>query len=144
MEPKLSIELVPKSCFYTNVRSNVSREEWDKIRKQVYKKANYRCEICGGQGNNHPVECHEVWEYDDMNHIQKLIGMVALCPNCHQVKHIGLAGIRGSQNEAIKHLRKINQWDKNKANEYMANCFKIWSWRNQFAWKLDISLLSDY
>ena len=28
---KLTIELVPSTAWYSNVRSNVSKEEWDKI-----------------------------------------------------------------------------------------------------------------
>lgn len=38
-----------------------------------------------------PVECHEVWDYDDDRKIQRLERRVALCPACHEVKHAGLA-----------------------------------------------------
>ena len=77
---KLTIELVPSTSWFNNVRSQVSAQEWDIIRHIVYAKANNICEICGGKGNKHAVECHEIWEYDDKEHIQKLIGMIALCP----------------------------------------------------------------
>ena len=80
---KLTIELVPRMCWYSNVRTNVTREKWDIIRKECYRKSNYKCEICGDKGTTHPVECHEIWEYDDVNYVQKLIGFIALCPNCH-------------------------------------------------------------
>ena len=55
--PRLTIELVPSTCWFSNVRSNISKQDWDRLRKETYKKANYRCEICGGVGRNHPVEC---------------------------------------------------------------------------------------
>jgi hypothetical protein len=48
---KLTIELVPKTSWYSNVRSNVSKDEWDKIKKKCYIKANYKCEICNGIGD---------------------------------------------------------------------------------------------
>jgi hypothetical protein len=54
-----------------------------------------RCEICGGRGPEHPVECHERWRYNDLIRTQTLVRMIALCPACHQVKHVGLANVRG-------------------------------------------------
>ena len=47
MTPKLTIELVPATCWQTNVRSVVKKSEWDKIRKRVYKEAGHKCEVCG-------------------------------------------------------------------------------------------------
>ncbi len=61
----LTVELVPQTCWYTNVRSNVPAEDWERLRKFVFKLAGYRCEICGGRGDKWWVECHEQWEYDD-------------------------------------------------------------------------------
>lgn len=96
---KLTIELVPSTDFYSNVRSNVTQKEWDVIRKKSYERASNKCEICGDAGTNqgvkHKVECHEIWEYNDESHIQKLIGLISLCPNCHKTKHAGLAQIKG-------------------------------------------------
>ena len=70
---KLKSEIVPTSCWYSNVRSNVSKKEWDFLRKKSYESAGHVCEICGdtgkNQGFNHNVECHEIWEYDDNTHI---------------------------------------------------------------------------
>ena len=93
---KLQIELVPGSCWWTNVRSNLTQSQWDKIRKPVYANANFLCEICGERGTKHPVECHEVWIYNDKSLIQKLDHFQSLCPLCHEVKHIGLAELLGN------------------------------------------------
>ena len=43
---KLTIELVPSTAWFTNVRSEVSKAKWDKIRRKSYKHADYKCEIC--------------------------------------------------------------------------------------------------
>jgi len=138
---KLTIELVPQTCFYSNVRSEVSRAEWDVIRKATYNKANYRCEICDGRGTKHPVECHEVWEYDEENQIQKLIRMIALCPSCHEVKHIGLATIRGRRVETTEHLMKINSINREEAERYIVECSNKWQERSQYDWTLDVEHL---
>lgn len=140
---KLTIELVPKSCWFSNVRSEVTKDEWDKIRKTVYKEADYKCEICGGKGNQHPVECHEIFSYDDENKIQKLERMVALCPNCHKVKHYGLWELKGMAHIVKKHLMKVNGWNKKDAEEYIAGCFELWSQRSAHQWKLDLSFLEN-
>lgn len=44
---KLTIELVPGTSFFNNVRSAVTTSEWNVIKKKCYKKAGYKCEICG-------------------------------------------------------------------------------------------------
>jgi hypothetical protein len=53
--PRLTIELVPQTCWFSNVRDRVSREDWDRIRKQVYKRSGQCCEVCGGRGRKHPI-----------------------------------------------------------------------------------------
>lgn len=141
---KLTIELVPSSSWFDNVQSIVTKSEWDSIRKKVYKKANYKCEICGGKGKAHPVECHEIFEFDDQKLLQILIKMIALCPACHMVKHIGLAEVQGNFKKAIKHFIKINNVSKVEADLYIQDCFKTWAQRSKKKWKIDVSLLSDY
>ncbi len=140
----LTIELVPKSSWYINVRSEVSAGEWDILRRSVYKKAKYKCECCGGKGPRWPVECHEIWEYDDEGLIQKLTGMTALCPSCHEVKHIGLAQVRGRGKEATKHLANVNSWSIQQATTYIDDQFKKWRDRGTKKYEIDLSFLDDY
>ncbi len=133
---KLTIELVPQTSFYKNVRSEVTKEIWDRIRREAYRKANYKCEICGGIGDKHPVECHEIWEYKIVKHkgIQTLIGFTALCPKCHQVKHYGLSQMRGLEEECLEHLKQVNGISKVKAIDYVDECWEIWRKRSEIEW----------
>ncbi len=141
---KLTSELVPKTAWYSNVRSNVTRAEWDVIRHQVYANADNICEICGGKGKHHAVECHEVWEYDDDTNIQKLVRMIALCPACHSVKHLGRARAVGIYNEALAQLQKVNGITANEARAYSSAVFAQWKERSKYKWKLDIKNLNQY
>ena len=143
-ETKLTIELVPETCWYSNVRSEVSKEDWDIIRKDVYKKAGYKCEICGGVGPKWPVECHEIWDYSDDDLIQKLTGMIALCPDCHTVKHPGLANIKGRGHVVIEQLMEVNEWEYWVAQNYVKAAFDVWEKRSKKQWILDISYLQEY
>jgi hypothetical protein len=47
---RLTAEFVPSTCWYTNVRSYVSKAVWDWLRRQVAADAGQRCEVCGGAG----------------------------------------------------------------------------------------------
>ncbi len=141
---KLSIELVPSSAWYSNVRDIVTKAQWDIIRKQVYSAAYDVCEICSGIGPKHPVEAHEIWSYNEASGIQKLEKILALCPACHQVKHIGLAQIQGKLEKAIKHFMKINEVTRAAALTYIESQFKIWEERSKLKWTLDIAELSNY
>lgn len=141
---KLSIELVPSSSWFNNVRAVLTQAQWDVLRKQVYSEAWDMCQVCGGVDSKHPVECHEIWNYDDKNLIQKLEGMIALCPNCHMVKHIGLAQIQNKGVKALKHLMKINGLKKKEAEQYIAEAFAVWEKRSRKSWTLDISYLERY
>lgn len=144
MTPKLTIELVPSSSWLNNVRAVVSKKQWDYLKSQVSSKAYSVCEICGGAGSKHPVECHEIWSYDNKSLIQKLEGMIALCPDCHMVKHIGFAEIRGKKMAAIRHLMTVNKFTITKAEAYVTEAFKVWAERSTKKWTLDISHLEEY
>ena len=140
----LTVELVPSTCWFSNVRDHLSRKTWDFLRKSIYKQANYRCEVCGGRGDKWAVECHEIWYYDDLNYIQTLSGLTALCPSCHQVKHIGLAGLRGYGKRAEAHLAKINGWTREKTDTYLKTVWDTWQERSSHDWSLDLSWLNRY
>ena len=145
---KLTIELVPISSWYSNVRSAVSKEVWDIIRKKCYKLADNVCEICGDTGfnqdTNHRVECHEIFDYDDEKHIQKLVGFIALCPYCHLCKHTGFAQIKGKQNIVAKQLIKVNSMSEEELEEYYISVYKQWRKRSEHSWKVDVSYIQEY
>jgi len=138
---KLIPEMIPQTSFFVNVRSMVSSAQWDILRKGCYKNAQYKCEICGGIGKKHPVECHEVWQYDNDTAIQKLVRLIALCPACHEVVHIGLAGVRGRTQQAISHMIKVNGITKQQAEQLIDQSWQLWQQRNTIEWVLDITIL---
>lgn len=138
---RLSVELVPASCWYTNVRSNVSRADWEKCKQYAKKKSGDRCEICGGVGSRYTVDTHEIWAYDDERQVQTLVGLIALCPRCHEVKHMGRAHANGNLERAALHLQKVNGWSDDQTVRYVEIAFQIWQIRSEMEWTLDISWL---
>jgi len=144
MKPKLEIELVPSTAWYSNLRSILEPSDWDIVRKLVYRNANYKCEICGGVGENHPVEAHEVWEYDGKTQVQTLAYVQSLCPLCHEAKHIGLAQIRGFDGRAKQTLMRVNGWDAETTKQYILEKFDQWGRRSKFLWKINIDKITEY
>lgn len=146
-QPLLSVELIPTTCFFSNVRTNVKVKDWDKIRHLSYAAAGHKCEVCKGlgkkQGFKHNLECHEIWEYDDVNHIQKLIGLISLCPRCHMVKHIGRAIAIGKERECIRQLALVNGWTKDLIDNHINEAYETHRQRSEHEWSLDISILSE-
>jgi hypothetical protein len=143
-EPKLSVELVPRSCFFSNLRSNLSKKDWEKLRQLTIDKANKQCEICFSDGGRSSLECHEIWRYDDINNSQKLIGLVALCKACHRSKHMALARHKGWEVIAENHLMQINGWEKTTLNLYLEEAFRIFEQRSEQNWTLDITWLEGF
>jgi hypothetical protein len=144
---RLDIELVPHSQWYNNLRSQNSRRIWDELRNACYKRAGFRCEVCGDQGINqgvkHTVECHEIWEYDVENEVQKLTGLIALCPFCHKTKHAGLALQKNELWIVELQLMRVNNISQDEAQALIFNAFKLWGLMNKINWKQDVSIV-DY
>jgi hypothetical protein len=142
---KLTIELVPSTSSFNNVRSILPKSEWDRLRKASYKKAKYKCQICGdvgtNQGYNHPVECHEIWEYRK-DGTQYLKGLISLCPRCHQVKHIGRSMKVGVGKQAMAQLMKVNKMTKKEAEAYVGYAFQEHRLRSLKEWKINLNVLT--
>jgi hypothetical protein len=143
-QPRLTVELVPETCWYSKVRSELSTTEWDLIRRHAYQAAGYRCETCAGHGPREPVHCHEVWHYNDHTLVQRLERMIALCPNCHEVKHIGHANTIGRGHHARTWLAKINHWTPDQVEAYLAQQGELWLKRSRHQWRLDITALARH
>lgn len=141
---RLSIELVPSTAWFNNLRNMVGTDKWDIIRKKCYKEAGYRCEICGGRGSKWPVECHEKWLFNEENHRIELQGLIALCPSCHEVKHMGLAMTRGRYDEARQHFMKINKLNAVEADRHISAAFSVYQRRSEYEWELCISAIDRY
>lgn len=141
----LFVDLVPSSCWFTNVRSCVDQRDWERLRRMVTQRAGHVCEICG-QGEDRPaqrwMEVHERWAYDDGRHTQALRRLICLCTDCHRTTHFGLAQVKNLADEAFAHLMMVTGWSKPQADEHVRAAFATWQRRSQTLWKLDLSMLT--
>lgn len=142
MRMKLNFELVPDSCWYSNLRSLLPPGGWDAIRKKAYARAGGRCMICGAPTKR--LEAHEQWSYDEENAVQKLTGVVAVCRACHEVMHIGRTQLMGREREACDHFMKVNGCTYAEYRRALGEANEAHRRRNMIPeWKLDLSLLPE-
>lgn len=134
----LYVDLIPKSCWFTNVRSSVSEVDWKRIRRMVIDRAGKRCEICG---SDKYLEAHERFYFDEVTQTQRLRRLICVCRQCHNATHYGLAQIMGSDQEAIRHLMKVNGWSGSDVSVHVRQAIDVWRQRSQLEWHLDLSIL---
>ena len=138
---KILIELVPKTCFYSNVRSAVTTANWDILRKDAYRRYQWKCSVCQSKGR---MEAHEIWHYDDAKHMQKLHDIVAVCNDCHMLYHLGFASLKGKLGACMNRLAKLNQWDIATTKEFVDIVFEIHSQRSIYQWDIDLTWLDRF
>ncbi len=146
--PTLSIEPVPLSSRFASVRAVLGHEQFNTLKKAIFTRAGYRCEICleNGfeQGHDHPAELHEVFQYDDVRGTQKLTALLCLCPNCNAVKQIELSRAKGDDSfqSAMAQLNKVNAWNSLQGQTYYQHAYSIWQERSKKVWQLNLDLLA--
>jgi len=141
----LFVDLIPASCWFTNVRSCVSARDWDRLRTLVYGRAGNRCEACGaGVHREHQVwlEAHERWDYHHTTRTQLLTRLVCLCTRCHQATHFGYAEVTGRAEQALAQLGAVNHWTRADAEAHIAAAASLWRFRSETDWSLDLSILT--
>lgn len=69
-----------------NPRNLSPPAEWDRVRRQAYRKYAKRCWACGEQK---PLDAHEVFEFDYTKLEATFQGVIAACQPCHRFIHIG-------------------------------------------------------
>jgi hypothetical protein len=142
----LFVDLVPRSCWFTNVRSCVDQKDWERLRRLITRRAGHRCEVCGAAEDPATklwLEAHERWTYNDATRVQRLGRLICLCSRCHTVTHFGLAQVRGREKEAYAHLMAVTGMTGGEAREHVEVAFEVWFQLSRIQWTLDLSLLTD-
>ena len=141
----LFVDLVPSSCWFTNVRSCVSEADWERLRRTITTRAGRRCEICGSaedRDRRRWLEAHERWTYDAAARRQTLRRLICLCTDCHTMTHFGLATVRGTDAAALGHLMAVTALSRSEAEAHVRQAFRTWEERSAVTWSLDLTMLT--
>lgn len=141
--PVLLPDMLPSSTWEANLRTLLSADEWDRLRKFCYQAAGHRCVACGSRGEPH-VEAHEAWSFDEKTGVQKLKGLLCLCPTCHKAKHLGFANRIGRLAQVYERLCWLNDWTRDELNTALRDVQARQEKLSLREWSLDISFLRTY
>ena len=143
MDFKLNFELVPDSCWYSNLRTILSKAQWDFIKADAKNRAQGKCMICGKKTTR--LEAHEKWSYDEKSCTQKLEDVLSICHDCHSVIHIGRTQLKGDEERAEKHFMVVNGCSYAEYRKALGKANEDHKRRNQISeWKLDLTYLKRY
>lgn len=138
---KLEIDLIPRNSWNANLRKHLTRSKWNKIRSEVLKSAENKCEICGSSWR---LSCHEKWDYDKENKKQTLVGFGSICGMCHHVHHFGRSQQLANEGHldidaVIDHFCNVNGVSRKKFSVHKTEAFAIWRERSkcEFEWDVD-------
>lgn len=136
---KLELNLIPASSFGSNLRKKLGRK-WDTLSKRIRGERRFICDICNAKGKT--THLHEVWEFDEKNKIQKLIGFECICVTCHSVHHWGLSKIQGkNMNALMNHACNVNQCKRKVFNKHLLESFETWRRRSDCNWTLNLDFI---
>lgn len=143
---KLTIDLVPESCWYKSLHRQMPRTRWDELRERMFAKARNRCEICGDDGKLH---CHELWAYDTTKPVQKLRGFKAVCQMCHHVIHFGQTQILADKgyldlDVVVQHFVRVNKVTPEVFGDHEEEAFAFWRQRSCLKWRTDLGKYAAY
>jgi len=127
-ELKLTIDMLPRGAWGTNLSKTLPQKDWDVLRKAVYNSAGGKCAICGKEGELH---AHEIWSFDISAKRQRLENIVALCPACHGVKHIRHSQRIGYGEHAKRHFMEVNGCTNSEFAEHYLEALSLFNERNR-------------
>ncbi|HZZ50593.1 MAG TPA: DUF5710 domain-containing protein [Pseudonocardia sp.] len=144
----LFVDLVPASCWFTNVRTCVLDRDWERLRRMITRRAGQRCEICERTEDRESrrwLEAHERWFYDATDptaRVQTLRRLICLCSDCHRATHFGFAEVTGHAAEAFVHLTEVTGMTDAQAHEHIEQAVDRWEERSRHTWALDLRMLT--
>lgn len=142
----LFVDMIPSSCWFTNVRSCVTQQDWERLSRMITRRAGQECEACGrgeDRALQRRLEAHERWAYDDRTGVQALRRLICLCSDCHLSTHLGRANITGRADQALAHLRAVTGMTDDEVSRHVQQAGEQWTRRSARVWTLDLTMLTD-
>ena len=113
---RLTIEPIPAASRLATLAKLMPRERWNRIRRDVFRRAGRRCQTCGREGQLH---CHEVWQYNHQTGYQWLRGFRALCRECHAATHLTFVSNQRRRDELLRHFMAVNRLTRAEAEHHV-------------------------
>ena len=142
-------DLIPPTSWGSSLFNLLTPGCWELLRAQTFAKTGGHCEICGSTGQ---LECHESWEYHEPipDHlekggvgVQRLVRLMALCSECHDTQHLGLANVKRIFPKVIDRVQSYNRWTASEGRRYWDFLEARSRRRSRCLWALDLSRMAE-
>lgn len=136
---KLSVELVPRPLWGKSLEQRLKHRVWRKLRAEAIGRTNDRSDACGAgpqERRGRSLHVHEVWTYNDDEHVQTLVGLRPLCGTCSACTHFGRAGAMTAREASIdldamrEHPARVNGIMREQVQEHIGTAFDQWRIRS--------------
>ncbi len=140
-------DLIPMSSWGSSLANLLTKASWDSVRLPVLRTAG-ACQVCTEA--TAPLECHEIWSYalppedavPGTVGVQRLLGLAALCEDCHAMFHMGRARVIGTFTFVKQRLMRVNEWSQAEFMAYEIEQEELAAKRSAVSWALDVSRLA--
>lgn len=141
-----SVQLIPRPLWGVNLRQELGKVQWNRLRKERHETEGGCCQFCGKPVLIENSELHEKWGY---NHQQFegepfsypiLLGLIVLCKNCHKTQHLGLASVKGYLPEALQRLSELTHMPLSRAQAYYRMTMAEWGLHSNLPWLPDYTV----
>jgi hypothetical protein len=142
----LFVDLVPRSCWFTNARAALSGADWERVRRMTLTRADHRCEACEAVEDRPArrwLEVHERWHYHPDTTTQTLRRLILLCTDCHLATHLGYARISGQEPRALAHLLAVRDETPTQLGAHIRDAEATFVQRSAHAWHLNLDILTN-
>lgn len=143
----LRADRLPPTVWGSNLRAFFPTSRWQDLSRSTAERAGQECEVCGrGPGDRSGLDCNEMWEFLDVGgvHVQRLVGVIAMCEWCHLTQHSGRADMIGRYDDVVAVLMDVNRWTELRAVRDISASETEFKERSQFDWDMDLSVLAGW
>lgn len=141
----MRIEMHPRGLWGASLINLLDDRSHKGVRAQAYSAAGYICEACGsGHG---AMEAWELWSYETpedpvVRGVMRLKRLVCLCKACHEMCRLDRAAKAKRSEDAYKRMQAVNAWSLEEFVSYLDWARRLFAFRSQYHWSLDLSAIS--
>lgn len=143
----LRADRLPYTVWGSNLRGFLPRGRWQELSRLTSERRDGKCQVCGRtSGSGAGLDCNEMWEFVEHAgaHVQRLVGVIALCEWCHLTQHSGRANNMGRFEDVMMVLMDTNGWTHSRAMQDFDASAAEFKERSQYSWDLDITILEGW
>ena len=147
-ELRLRMELIPEPLWGQNLRTELGKTKWRRLRDALAARRKPGCAVCDSRA---PLQGHEVWDYAETKTagIATLQDINLICQDCSSIHHFGRFHLLFAQSKpqeyerVIKHALRVNGCDMATWEQHGREAKAAYDRRSKLSWTVDYGWLGE-